>query len=353
MSIEWFKARVHDTAPGHLPADAIRQAVTLHEKQGRLHRGDVAECLALARQIAAQDSRHPRRADRTSPEARTVTLGLVQAIEPSVAEIRRQLFENEQPPFTSLRAAAAWIEQQAAAQPRQSRTAKERQTDAKRAAELVKRIRPHLLELGTHLGVNARVTTSIETLAYQRPRQAWVSRVAVELGDRPLHVLQAGVAAIAHATGFAEDAVTSHVLAGTQPELRAAQGRMSRHSGRLPDGRSITRSFATIEINVREVSYAALRRLYHQVRRAWKGPKTRGVTPRDDWLRTTVAKLGGVPRRQPWSKKFWEQVYVAARKANYDDGSWRTSMMGYRRLLKKLAAAPQLARTRRRSRARN
>ena len=83
-----------------------------------------------------------------------------------------------------------------------------------------------------------------------------------------------------------------------------------------------------------------------------KDRKTRGVTPRDDWLRTTVAKLGGVPPRQPWSKKFWERVYVAARKAGYDDASWRTSMMGYWRLRKKLAAAPQLARTRRRSRAR-
>ena len=51
----------------------------------------------------------------SSPEARTVTLRLVKEIALSVADIRRQLFENEQPPFKSRSAAAAWIEEQAAA----------------------------------------------------------------------------------------------------------------------------------------------------------------------------------------------------------------------------------------------
>ena len=67
------------------------------------------------------------------------------------------------------------------------------------------------------------------------------------------------------------------------------------------------------------------------------------TTKRDGWLLTTVEAVGGVTEQRPWSKKFWERIYVAARKAGHDDASWRTSMMGYRRLRKKLTAAPPLA----------
>ena len=45
------------------------------------------------------------------------------------------------------------------------------------------------------------------------------------------------------------------------------------------------------------------------------------TTKRDGWQLTTVEALGGVTEQRPWSKKFWERIYDAARKAGHDDAS--------------------------------
>ena len=45
------------------------------------------------------------------------------------------------------------------------------------------------------------------------------------------------------------------------------------------------------------------------------------TTKRDGWQLTTVEALGGVTEQRPWLKKFWERIYIAARKAVHDDAS--------------------------------
>ena len=204
-------------------------------------------------------------------------------------------------------------------------------------------------ELSARLSISVNLRKSIETLSYQRPGERQVSYVPVRLGVGPLNRAQEMVSAVARVTGLAEDAVVSHMLIGQPLKLPAVRGHVARRTGRLPDNDWWDELYATIEINVRDVSYAELRSLYHALRRTWRRARTGGLTERDEWLLKTVEKLGGVPAQQPWSRKFWERVHELARRAGYEDESWRTSLMQYRRLTDKLRATPRLGRGKLRS----
>ena len=249
---------------------------------------------------------------------------------PWVEETRRQIFEGPQAPFRSLNGAAAWIEQQAAAQPRASKT------DLALAADLDRQIMALARQLSSLTLRQYGVTQHVDTLAYQKPgkEKEWVHQAVVLDTPSALGVLQKAASTMAATTGFTEDAVVRFILTGALPQLPSARVHVGPRSHKLPDGTWWVRGHATIELNVRDVSFRQLRAIHRQVRSAW-GPIDRGLTKQENKLLAIVTATGPPPHGSG-AGAYWKRVHTKARAAGFGGETYNAVQMAYYRAKDKL-----------------
>ena len=329
LDAEQFRLEVFDAVPKEVPAGAVHGAIEEFERQGRTQAWQVAECVTRARQLVAQvrlEEPAQTLALASTPESEVQTAALRRMLAPWVHDVRRELFGRPGRPFTSAHAAVRWIEASAA-----RRTIARRKRMKARYDRLMARVRPELAGLERLTGNEWRLQEVVLTLSYQRPRQASVTHIGVARGSR-LMALKQAASGMAGASGFAEDAVVSWILVGHAPVLGPARLLTRIHRRTLPDGTAMIRREASVELNVRDLSYQKFRGIYRAIRATWEVTRVKGWTRRDVKLKEAVDRRGGLPQRHPWSKGFWQPVADGLGFPTY-----MAALMAYRRLVKRLA----------------
>lgn len=211
----------------------------------------------LADQVEAVSEAVPPRGDREqsqsvrTPAERLTTEMVLDAIGPTVRELRQHLFRTDEAPFRpeAYAEAAHWIEEEHA-RTRQPVTAE----DAQRLEVLRVEIEERLREYSGITGGDDRVSHDTVALAYwtlNSGSDRVLQRSELELGrGQPvLHRLAADSARLANATGFSQPGVVAYVLAGLPPVLKPWTFRRQQRFHRLTGGKWLHRTTATIEID--------------------------------------------------------------------------------------------------------
>jgi hypothetical protein len=126
--------------------------------------------------------------------------------------------------------------------------------------------------------------------------------------DSPLARLEKAAHDIAEVTSFSKLSVVAYLLADVTLELSPTILDIKRRVKTLPDGRSLERERAIIEIeNPNAITYDTFMRLYRELREMFNRTKLKAMTHHDQLLHTLVQQLGGIPRHGK-KKDFWEKV---------------------------------------------
>ena len=330
LDADHFERAVVAAAPPDVPVGAVRDAVAAFVRERRMQRWQVAECVTRAWRAIRSD--HPTESATTlrsvrasTPESQVQTAMLRQLLRPWVHDVRRAVFGRTGRPFPSVRSAVRWLEASAARPTVATRTRLKPRYD-----RLLAQVRPVVAALECLTGTEWRLQETVVMLSYYRPRQTAVSHIGVARGS-PLVAVKQAAGGIARVSGLTEAAVVSWILTGRAPVLTPARMSTRMHSHALPDGTAIVRRDATIEVNVRDLSYREFRGLYRALRATLEVTRVKGLTRRDVALKGAVDRRGGLPHPHPWSMGFWRSVA--------DDVGFPTAMaalMAYRRLQGKL-----------------
>ncbi len=326
---ERFRLDVFDAVPEDVPVGAVHQAIDEFARQGKLRTWQVVACVARAGELTelqGPTNKDARPVIASTPESQVQTARWHTLLRPWVLEVRRALFRRAGRPFESATAAARWIEASTNHMTPAKRTRLKPRYD-----RLMARIQPELEALRVLTGSEYLLREVAVTLLYQKPRCKVVARVRVARGS-PLMTLKQAANGMAHASGFAEDAIVSWILFGQAPALEPARLTTRMYGSTLPDGTPVVRREASVELHVRDLSYQEFRRIYRALRTGWEVTRVKGLTRRDVTLKAAVDRRGGLLRKQPWSRAFWQPV---ADDLGYQ--SHQAALMAYRRLRTKLA----------------
>ena len=314
-----------------VPRWAINAAVEEYVRRKWDNREKTEECASLAKRIALNHEE----GNKGAALAPTPTLvldsdKLIQAVQPSIEQARRDIFGQSTPPFSSLEDAAKWIELSAEQQYKPS------QRNRQRADRLTREITERCCQLRGLLGIEPSFSLNTPSLDYAKPGNQWVHRVPV-VAHSPLAKLESVVSDLAKSTGFSRAAVTSLILVGLPPVLPLA--RICFHN-QYPGRQSpldIRRHWVTMELYARDITYKQFRRIYREVGQPLKVTRTKPITTDHLELLRFVDSMGGEPSNRGGKRAFWERVQKAwnrkSRKKMYK--TWRGLEMRYRRLQRK------------------
>ncbi len=312
----------------------MNAAVEHYVKISRGDREHAVDCAALARRIAVS---HKEDEAGQEPTAGLLLASdqLLEVIRPEVERLRTNLFGMRTAPFKSLDRAARWIEEAAVRQPVPSARG------LMRARHLEGEILPRIRQLKAALHTEVLFEYRKLELEYIKPGTEWLRRVKVSPGS-PLARLTSATHALAERTGLRGAGVLAFILAGIPPLLPAA--RIIRHQvfpGQRADG-DLPRSWVTIDLYARDLSFTQLRGIYGQVRDSLGVMGSKRIGVRHHVLAEIVRKFGGEPQRgnRRWGAvtAFWERVREAVNRKCPTEafGSWRATERAYRRLRDKL-----------------
>ena len=147
-----------------------------------------------------------------------------------------------------------------------------------------------------------------------------LERVSVFDSASPLGHLQMATALLARATGFSEADLVAYVLLGPRrggPRVPGARLRVTPlQMTTLPDGTSLSREQAVIELYARDVNDEDLRRIRRDLRQSWRGPQ-KGLSDSRMAL-IKVMKKKGPPSRWPGGRgKYWSRVHAELNRLGY------------------------------------
>lgn len=275
----------------------------------------------------------------SSPGMSLTSDQLVRALAPQAKALRERLFGGPRAPFTSLKAAAEWIESNDYHATLASMT-----KEARERFEADRHEGHRVLDAATEMAFGARdllqqtvygAHTVNTLLDYAKPGSRSVHRVAADKPS-PLYTLASKTEEMADRTGFSETALVAWVLVGIRPSLPTARIEVN---PRWTKGIGHTRT-VKIEVFVPGFTPSAWARLYDRVQAELGVTRyDKPLTAKHQALMEIVTKLGGPPTgtRRGAVIEFWERVRANyQRKTGTEYTSWRGPMMLYRRLAKKL-----------------
>lgn len=199
--------------------------------------------------------RTPGREERRAQATNLITNAeVVQAISPEVKKLREKRFGSPDPPFTNMADAAAWVEEDSAA-------------DRKRhagssAAHALKKIR----KLQRQHEFLEEVRIKAVELPYQRPGEDHMRSVHTS-PQTYSRLLANRTSFIARYTGLPQDALVMHVLTGFEPERRRVSVKTTESSyAPYPGGPQLHTKHVQVSFYVRDLSEKQLRDIYNSVR---------------------------------------------------------------------------------------
>ncbi len=321
---------------GNVPANALRMAVDTCIPNNQT---DVADCLLLAGRIAARDRLVDRVEEELHVERRTAGRAtkasrekrrghLLQDIETTVANIRRQLFGADTPPFSSVDKAARWLARQSPGESVLTRARSAAIKDLERVELLLDRIGKADPYLWVRLDedypfIDFEGRAGQETFLFDTKGPLWDLYLAVQRLSR--------------ATGMHARELTSYILAGRMPDPPPIVFRGVGVGPASPDP-SLRGKRMRIELNIDDVTEERFRLVYRTLRRWLKLSRKKGFTDRDRVLLQVVRSLGGVPPDKPNSKAFWDQVPRHAKLCRRFK-TWAAAREAYRRAAEREARA--------------
>lgn len=270
------------TVPEGIDARALRiELDAFREEHGRQpFHNELAELFGRTRLRSAPEAVLP-----SSPGDRAEAHALLDRLRPWVDEIRAAIGDRDPGlmlPFRSLSQAAEWIEANAAIRGKVAH-------DRERYDRLDQEVRERIAQMSEmdrlepgHYSAGDRLL-----LAYQKPGGRMASLVPVD-PDSPLAPLAREVPRMAKATGFAENALTMHVLTGRPLALAPAVLATPHRGISLPDGTSLLRREIVLTLRSPELSRDEWLRLYGIVRKRWGSERRKRMTRRDEIVLQTV-----------------------------------------------------------------
>ena len=246
--------------------------------------------------------------DRT-PAGRLAHNVVMDAIEPTVRELRQHLFRSDDAPFTpdTYREAACWIDEEHERHQRVLTEEDNQRLDALEA-EIAKKVGEHEAISGEIVVVSYRW----EGLHYWRPSEtdpAVLDTVNLPIGRKQplLHRLAVDSNRLAKATGFSQPMVVAHVLAGVEPDMPLWRFNVTKQFHDFAGGRSLNRATATIELN--DFGFAGRERVLREWLKRLNG-KESAKDRADDAFIMILRRVGPVPTNPPLS--FWEDTVLPA-----------------------------------------
>lgn len=210
---------------------------------------------------------------------------LLHKIKPWAESVRLEIFGCKEAPFTKksveegIDASVNWIRKEDA-----EIIPSDIQKKIKRFKNEISKIRA-LMDEGEALG-NLGIRANL--LAFPG-EDLYVSRIS-SAGHEKLEVLYDAVSRMKAATGFQDYELTMYILAGINPVFRRASIKTTSTVFHLPTGGTLPRSFFTIEIGVRDLSFEELRSIHNEYRRSANSVKKRRISTRNTNLLAIVAR---------------------------------------------------------------
>jgi hypothetical protein len=353
MEPDQFRLSVYESASSELSLKSVRKAIsaqTVDRDELSLSNQDVWEASQLAAKLGtlSPGSRRKRESKELlpgTPWTRLMEERMLAAVGDWVEEVRTSLRQaigtnetSEGPPFSTLRAAANWIEQEGGFR---GFAADFEQT---RFDQLEHEVEVHLAEMQRMIRSESYICEPGERLflAYAKPDSTRVEWIAVD-PDSLLAPLARIVPQIARATGFQEAQLTMHILTGIRPSLGLVViNRPTVTSVDSPNGKQVHHKEVVVRFRSPELSKQQLREIHHHIRKTWGSRGTKPLTIREETLVKVVEHLRGGEDEDGLTT--WNAVTETLNKRLRELGEKQFSTsdavrVAYRRALKRSAPA--------------